>query len=82
MAVLVEQIELTVGMISARQLTLGDTPLTNTEVSVDPIGGPAQEYGVDFSVTGSIVSWDPGSDIDSIANTPLTTVILRIIYET
>jgi hypothetical protein len=81
MAIEVEQITLTPGIISARKLTLTHTPVSSTEVAVDPIGGPAQEYGVDYSVSLNEVSWGIGSDIDSIANTPGSTVILRIIYE-
>ena len=81
MPIEVEQIDLTPVMIAARQVVLAYTPASTTEVAVDPIGGPAQEYGVDYSASSNVVSWGIGSDIDSIANTPGSTVVLRIIYE-
>ena len=75
----IEQINTTLAMASSRQLALCCTPIFPAEVVMDPIQGPAQEYGVDFTVSGNIVSWDPGSDLDSILNSGETPV-LRFIY--
>lgn len=42
---------------SAKQLTLAETPVDPTNVMVDILGGCAQQYGVDYTVTGSTLSW-------------------------
>lgn len=40
-------------------LTLG-VPATPQYVTLTPKGGILQEYGVDFSVAGNVLSWNPG----------------------
>lgn len=66
------------GEITAKQLTLAVTPIDNTKVKVDVIGGSAQIYNVDFIVTGAILDWN-GYNLDGqiIAGS-----VLRINYYT
>ena len=65
-------------------LTLAYTPLVPDVVSVDPEGGPAQEYNRDYFVNGTTLYWDdhsiPDSDIKSVIDEGYT-VTLRIMYE-
>jgi hypothetical protein len=51
------QYQVTAGDISANQLTLTSTPTIPTNVKVDVVGGCAQANGVDFTVSGNILSW-------------------------
>ena len=53
----VEIITLTSGDISNKFVDLTNVPFTNTAVEVNPVGGPAQEYGADFTVV------DIGGDV-------------------
>jgi hypothetical protein len=48
---------LTGGEATAESLTLAATPLSASMVKVDAIGGGAQEYAVDFTVSGTTLSW-------------------------
>lgn len=48
---------LSAGEITAKQLTLGFTPSSPSEVMLDLIGGGAQFYGDDYTVSGSVLSW-------------------------
>jgi hypothetical protein len=74
---IVEYRTLTGGEATAKQLTLSSTPLTASNVMVDAIGGGAQMYGVDYTVTGAVLDWS-GLGLDSI---PLVAGdILRIMY--
>lgn len=41
-----------------KSLTLLETPAASSEVMLDIVGGTAQMNGVDFSVTGSTLSWN------------------------
>lgn len=50
--------ELTVTDVSNKQITLSKTPTTPNKTRVVVIGGINQEYGVDFTVSGSILSWN------------------------
>lgn len=62
-------------------LSLGYSPVLPDEVSVDPIGGPAQVSGVDFNVSGSTLTWDlPSSDIKSVIAEGFV-VNIRVMYE-
>jgi len=45
------------GEAVAEQLTLNFTPTDPTKVVLIPLGGTAQELGIDFSVSGNILSW-------------------------
>ena len=81
MAQVVEQIDVTGNL--TRQVALAQVPLSPTEVAVDPVGGPAQVYGMDFTVAGNLLMWSiAGSDIMRVVEDPRNfTVILRVIYE-
>lgn len=54
----VEYYELLAGDITAKEITLPSTPSDPTKVLLDIIGGSAQEYGVDFSVSGTTLTWN------------------------
>lgn len=43
--------------ISNKQITLPAAPVSATKVMVDLIGGSAQQYGTDYSVSGTTLSW-------------------------
>lgn len=49
---------LTGGEVAAKQLTLGATPTTPSEVAVTLYGGGRQKYSVDYTVAGAVVSWN------------------------
>jgi hypothetical protein len=50
--------QLTSGDISAKQITLVSTPVAPSLVKIDIQGGCIQIYGVDFTVTSNILSWN------------------------
>jgi len=54
----VEYFDVDSTVLSNKQLTLGNTPSNPTKVLVDVIGGSPQRYGVDYTVSGSTVSWN------------------------
>lgn len=62
---------------AAKQLTLSVTPGAASKVLVDALGGTAQEYGVDYTVAGSILSWS-GLGLDLIGLSAGDK--LRIVY--
>jgi len=72
----VENRVLTSGEASAEQLTLAFTPGTPSYVAVDPEGGPTQFFGLDFTVSGNILSWS-GLGLSGLLSTGDR---LRIIY--
>lgn len=49
----------------AKAITLSHTPQAPTEVHLDVIGGTAQFYGDDFTVSGATLSWS-GLDLDGV----------------
>lgn len=53
----VEYRTLSGGEAAAESLTLTATPVSASKVMVDVIGGTAQEYSVDFTVSGTTLSW-------------------------
>lgn len=53
----VEYRTLSGGEAAAESLTLSATPISASKVMVDVIGGCAQEYSVDFTVSGTTLSW-------------------------
>lgn len=61
----VEYRTLTGGEITAKQLTLSATPMSASKVMVDLIGGSAQEYSVDYTVSGSTLDWN-GLGLDGL----------------
>jgi len=61
----VEYRTITSGEASAKQLTLAHTPSTSNLVMVDAIGGGAQWFGVDFTVSSNILNWS-GYGLDGI----------------
>jgi len=79
MAMQVEEHDVT-GSTTHRVL-LNYIPTNPSEVAVDPIGGPAQVYGTDFSVDGQTLSWDlTNSDIKAVVLLGIP-VVLRVIYD-
>jgi hypothetical protein len=69
---------ITVGEAAAMQLTLANTPNDPTKVMLDFIGGTSQEYGVDYSVTGNVLTWN-GYALQSVLDTGDR---IRILYWT
>jgi len=68
----VEYYTLLAGDITAKEITLPSSPSDATKVLLDVIGGSAQEYGVDYTVSGTTLSWDTlGLDGVLIANNRL-----------
>ena len=64
-AMKVEQHTVTAGEITAKGLTLGATPAADAEVTMDIVSGVAQNNGVDFSVSGTALSWN-GLGLDGV----------------
>ena len=56
---------LSAGDITAKQITLTNTPTDNSLVRMVVIDGVEQENGADFSVSGTTVSWN-GLGLDGI----------------
>ena len=56
---------LSAGDITAKKVTLSQSPTSTTEVVLDIIGGTAQSNGTDFSVTGNELSWS-GLNLDGL----------------
>jgi len=54
----IEYRTLTAGEITAKALSLAQSPVAPTEIMVDVIGGSAGFYGDDFIASGSTVSWN------------------------
>ena len=66
---IIEYHTVTAGEESAKQFTMGNTPSTAGLTLVDIIGGTSQEFGVDFTVTGSTFNWSGfGLDGDLLEN--------------
>ena len=53
------------GEISAKQLTLAATPASAAKTKVDIIGGGAQAYTTDFTVSGAVLDWN-GLGLDGL----------------
>ena len=53
----VEQITVTSGNILSSSFTLGSTPTLPAQTMLFPLGGPIQSYGVDYQITGNVLSW-------------------------
>lgn len=55
---IIEIVTLNQDDIDAKQVTLNTTPLSPSTVIVTPEGGIPQINGVDYIITGNILSWD------------------------
>jgi hypothetical protein len=64
----IEYRTISAGENTAKQLTLAATPGTPTEVMLAIAGAPTQVYGLDFTVSGSVLSWS-GTALDGILST-------------
>lgn len=53
---------------AAKSLTLAQTPSIPGEILVDAIGGSAQEWAVDYTVSGAVLSWS-GLGLDGVLAT-------------
>lgn len=51
--------------IDNKYITLNITPIVPESLTVSPVGGPEQLYGIDYEITGNILSWD-GLGLDGI----------------
>lgn len=68
---------ITAGEITAKELTLPSLPQDVTEVKVDWISVGPQVFGVDFTVSGTTLSWDTlGLDTEGLSSGDK----LRIVY--
>jgi len=54
----VENHVVTAGESAAKEITLTHVSTKPTEVTVDVPGGTPQTYGVDFIVSGDVLSWN------------------------
>ena len=76
----IELTTLTATEITNKQLTLGFTPSVGVNVTFWPTIGPAQEQGIDYFVTGSVVSWaGTGLDVGGASPRAVGDVVL-ILY--
>lgn len=64
----VEYRTITLDEDAAKALTLGNVPATVSKVIVDVIGGSAQEFGLDFTVVGNVLTWS-GYALDGVIAT-------------
>lgn len=53
-----QTVVLTQANIDNKYITLNSSPMLPNNVSVEPVGGILQVNGIDFEVTGNILSWD------------------------
>lgn len=53
----IEYFTLASGHINNKYVTLANTPYAVTEVTLDIISGTSQEYGVDYTVSGTQLGW-------------------------
>ena len=61
----VEYRTLTAGEITAKSITLAETPAVAAETALDIVTGNAQEYGTDFTVAANVLSWN-GLALDGV----------------
>ena len=55
--IVIDNFTLTTGNISTKSVTLSATPVAPEKTILNVIGGPVQEYGVDYTISGNILSW-------------------------
>lgn len=61
----VNKITLNAGQIAAKSVTLTNSPVTPSLTRLVVIGGVEQDYGLDFTVSGSTLSWT-GLTLDGV----------------
>lgn len=61
----VEKLTLNASDISNKQITLSATPTTASDTRLTVIEGIEQDYSIDFTVSGSTLSWN-GLGLESI----------------
>lgn len=61
----VEYHTITAGEAAAKQFTMANTPLVPSEVIVDIVNAGAQQYNVDYLISGNVFDWD-GYGLDGI----------------
>lgn len=66
----------TAGEITAKQITLPNAPIVANETVLDVIGGTSQQYSIDYSVSGTTLTWN-GYALDGQVTAG---DILRILY--
>ena len=53
-----EYITLVAGDITAKEVSLAQAPIAPSDVLLDVVGGTAQVWSTDFTIAGSVLSWD------------------------
>lgn len=61
----VEYVTITALMIFNKSLTLASAPTTSGQTVLMHTSGPAQKYGVDFTVSGTTLTWN-GLGLDGV----------------
>lgn len=72
----VDNVTLSADNISGKAVTLSATPSNPAAVSLDIVGGTAQIYGSDFTISGNVLTWS-GLTLDG---TLQAGDVLRILY--
>lgn len=54
----IENFTITGPILTAKQVTLAFAPTTPSVTILTPLGGVQQQYGVDFTITGTTLSWN------------------------
>lgn len=73
----VEYITIDLAQEAAKEVTLANSPDTSSKVILDVVGGTSQHFGVDYTVSGTTLSWN-GLGLDGIL---AENDVLRIIYD-
>lgn len=53
----IENFTITGPVLTAKEVTLAFAPTTPVVTILTPLGGVQQQYGVDFTITGTTLSW-------------------------
>lgn len=56
--IVLETITLDSTQVSAKQVSLQNTPVTPNKTMLDIVGGCSQRYGIDFIISGQILDWN------------------------
>ena len=73
----VEYVTITAGNEASKSFSLSNTPATASKTVLDIVGGTSQVFGIDFTVSGSTLSWT-GLGLDGIL---VEDDIARILYD-